>query len=152
MPTYKGYTGHVEYDDAEGILYGEVLDLRDVITFRGKSVDEIEQAFRESIDDSALDCSRVIILSTLAGVASYYSIPDWSFTQGFLKSGYTMTSRYTIHNSGVRVTVKLWESSGRAGGLLIIIRNSGDTTLLFTLDAFEPPLVVPCSGPVPSTS
>ena len=45
MPTYKGYTGHVEYDDEAGIFHGEVLDLRDVITFQGKSVEEIEQAF-----------------------------------------------------------------------------------------------------------
>jgi predicted HicB family RNase H-like nuclease len=27
-----------------------VLDLRDVVTFQGKSVEEIERAFRESID------------------------------------------------------------------------------------------------------
>ncbi|MEX0779206.1 MAG: hypothetical protein WD491_02155 [Balneolales bacterium] len=27
------------------------MDLRDVITFQGKSVEELEQAFRDSIDD-----------------------------------------------------------------------------------------------------
>jgi predicted HicB family RNase H-like nuclease len=51
MLSYKGYTGHVEYDDKAGVFHGEVLDLRDVITFQGKSVEELEQAFRESIDD-----------------------------------------------------------------------------------------------------
>ncbi len=50
MLNYKGYTGHVEYDES-GLLHGEVLDLRDVVTFQGKSVEEIEGAFRESIDD-----------------------------------------------------------------------------------------------------
>jgi predicted HicB family RNase H-like nuclease len=48
MLQYKGYAGHVEFDDETGIFHGEVLDLRDVITFQGKSVQEIERAFRES--------------------------------------------------------------------------------------------------------
>ncbi|MEQ9103992.1 MAG: type II toxin-antitoxin system HicB family antitoxin [Rhodothermales bacterium] len=51
MLTYKGYTGRVEYDDESGLLHGEVLDLRDVVTFQGKSVEEIRQSFRDSIDD-----------------------------------------------------------------------------------------------------
>jgi predicted HicB family RNase H-like nuclease len=58
MLTYKGYTGHVEYDDTAGLFHGEVLDLRDVITFQGKSVEEIEQAFRESIDDYLEFCEQ----------------------------------------------------------------------------------------------
>ena len=51
MLSYKGYTGHVEFDDESGIFHGEVLDTRDVITFQGISVEEIKKAFRESIDD-----------------------------------------------------------------------------------------------------
>lgn len=51
MLSYKGYTGHVEYDDEAGIFHGEVLDTRDVITFQGTTVDEIEAAFRESVED-----------------------------------------------------------------------------------------------------
>jgi hypothetical protein len=51
MLKYKGYTGHVESDDESGIFHGEVLDLRDVITSQGKTVEEIEKAFRASMDD-----------------------------------------------------------------------------------------------------
>jgi predicted HicB family RNase H-like nuclease len=51
MLKYKGYTGHVEYDDDAEIFHGEVLDTRDVITFQGRSVEEIKQAFQDSIDD-----------------------------------------------------------------------------------------------------
>lgn len=58
MLKYKGYTGHVEYDDEAGILHGEVLDLRDVITFHGTSVEEVEQSFRESIDDYLEFCQQ----------------------------------------------------------------------------------------------
>ena len=51
MLKYKGYTGHVDFADESGIFHGQVLDLRDVITFQGKSVEETERAFRDSIDD-----------------------------------------------------------------------------------------------------
>jgi predicted HicB family RNase H-like nuclease len=51
MLKYKGYAGMVEYDDEAGIFHGEVIDLKDVITFQGRSVEELERAFRESIDD-----------------------------------------------------------------------------------------------------
>lgn len=58
MLTYKGYTGHVEYDDESGIFHGEVLDTRDVITFQGTTVDAIETAFRESVDDYLEFCQE----------------------------------------------------------------------------------------------
>ena len=41
---YKGYTGIVEFDDDGRIFHGEVVGLRDVITFQGQSVDELEKA------------------------------------------------------------------------------------------------------------
>lgn len=58
MPKYKGYSGNVEFDDEAGIFHGEVLDLRDVVTFQGRSVDELERAFRDSIDDYLDFCSE----------------------------------------------------------------------------------------------
>lgn len=51
MMTYKGYSGHVSFDNEAKIFHGEVIDTKDVITFQGRSVDEIETAFRDSIDD-----------------------------------------------------------------------------------------------------
>lgn len=51
MLHYKGYHGRVEFDEEAGLFHGEILDLRDVVTFQGKSVDELTQAFQDSIDD-----------------------------------------------------------------------------------------------------
>lgn len=51
MLRHKGYIGHVEFDDEAGIFHGEVLDTRDVITFQGKNVEQLEAAFRDSIED-----------------------------------------------------------------------------------------------------
>ena len=58
MLKYKGYTGHAEYDDEASIFHGEVLDLRDVITFQGENVEELEKAFRQSIDDYLEFCEE----------------------------------------------------------------------------------------------
>lgn len=55
---YKGYTGHVEYDDEAKIFHGEVLGIKDVVTFQGTTVDEIEQAFKDSVDDYLAFCKE----------------------------------------------------------------------------------------------
>ncbi len=51
MMTYKGYSGSVRFDDEAGLFHGEVIGLRDVVTFQGRTVDELKQAFHDSIDD-----------------------------------------------------------------------------------------------------
>ena len=58
MLMYKGYIGHVEFDDEADIFYGEVINTRDVITFQGKSATEIKKAFRESVDDYLNFCDK----------------------------------------------------------------------------------------------
>jgi predicted HicB family RNase H-like nuclease len=58
MMKYKGYTGHVIYDDEAKIFHGEVLGIKDVITFQGTTVDEIEQAFKDSVDDYLAFCKE----------------------------------------------------------------------------------------------
>ena len=47
---YKGYTGIIDFDEQARIFHGEVIGLRDVITFQGKSVEELETAMAESVD------------------------------------------------------------------------------------------------------
>jgi predicted HicB family RNase H-like nuclease len=53
---YKGYEGVVEYDDEAKVFHGEVTNMRDVVTFQGKSVQELERAFRESVEDYLAFC------------------------------------------------------------------------------------------------
>ena len=56
--TYKGYTGEAELDGEAGILHGEVIGIRDIVTFQGASVDEAEKAFRDSVDDYLAFCRQ----------------------------------------------------------------------------------------------
>ncbi len=59
MMEYKGYVGKVEFDGDAGLFHGEVLDTRDVITFQGKTVDELKTAFQGSIDDYLAFCEQL---------------------------------------------------------------------------------------------
>ena len=58
MIQYKGYFGRVEYDDEAGIFHGEVINLRDVITFQGESVSELRQSMADSIEDYLEFCAE----------------------------------------------------------------------------------------------
>lgn len=59
MLEHKGYSGNVEIDVEAGYFHGEVLDLRDVVTFEGRTVEEVEQAFRDSVDDYLEFCRGI---------------------------------------------------------------------------------------------
>ncbi len=48
---YKGYIGKVEIDEDAGLLHGEVINIRDVVTFQGRTVEELQQALRDSVED-----------------------------------------------------------------------------------------------------
>jgi len=58
MMEYKGYTARVEFDDDANAFHGEVVNLRDIITFEGESVEELRQAFADSVDDYLDFCAE----------------------------------------------------------------------------------------------
>ena len=55
---HKGYIGDVEFDDESGVFHGEVINLRDVVTFEGRTVAELRKAFRGSVDDYLEFCAE----------------------------------------------------------------------------------------------
>ena len=58
MIKYKNYAGVVEYDDEGKIFTGEVIGLRDVVTFQGRSATELEKSFKQSVDLYLEMCKR----------------------------------------------------------------------------------------------
>ena len=58
MMEYKGYTAKVEFDDEDNIFHGEIINLRDVITFQGEEVNELRHAFQESVEDYLVFCAE----------------------------------------------------------------------------------------------
>jgi predicted HicB family RNase H-like nuclease len=55
---YKGYFAKVEFDDDANIFHGEVINLRDVITFEGETVKKLKKAFQDSVDDYLDFCAE----------------------------------------------------------------------------------------------
>jgi predicted HicB family RNase H-like nuclease len=58
MLKYKNYTGVVEYDSDGKIFTGSVIGLRDVVTFQGRTPEELEDSFRQSVDFYLEMCAR----------------------------------------------------------------------------------------------
>ena len=56
MMEYQSYVARVEFDEEADSFHGEVINLRDVITFEGKSVSELRKAMRESVEDYLAFC------------------------------------------------------------------------------------------------
>ena len=55
---YKGYLARILFDEESNIFHGEVINIRDIVTFQGKSVDELKKAFEESIEDYLNFCAE----------------------------------------------------------------------------------------------
>ncbi len=58
MIEYKGYTAKVEFDDEAEIFHGEVIGIKDVVTFQGKTAKKLKKVFRESVDDYLAFCEE----------------------------------------------------------------------------------------------
>ena len=53
---YKGYEAIVDYDADAELFHGEVVNTRDVITFQGRSVEELKAALADSVEDYLAFC------------------------------------------------------------------------------------------------
>ncbi len=56
--TYKGFQAAIACDDDAELFHGEVVNLRDVITFQSKSETGLPQAFAESVEDYLAFCNE----------------------------------------------------------------------------------------------
>jgi predicted HicB family RNase H-like nuclease len=55
---YKGYVGLAQLCDDAHTFHGHVIDTKDTITFQG-NLQEIDQAFRDSVDDYLEWCKEL---------------------------------------------------------------------------------------------
>jgi predicted HicB family RNase H-like nuclease len=49
--THDGYVTRVELDEEASIFHGEVVNTKDVLTFQGRTLDELRTAFADTIAD-----------------------------------------------------------------------------------------------------
>ena len=48
---YKGYTGSVEFSEADGVFYGKVLGIHSLISYEGANASELVSDFHGAVDD-----------------------------------------------------------------------------------------------------
>jgi len=51
MMKYKGYIARIEYDEEDRIFVGHLAGIKDIVGFHGITVNELEGAFHESVDN-----------------------------------------------------------------------------------------------------
>ena len=56
--TYRGYTGSVQFSAADRVFHGRLVGIADVIAFEGTTVEELEQDFRDAVDDYLDSCAE----------------------------------------------------------------------------------------------
>jgi predicted HicB family RNase H-like nuclease len=49
--TRDGYVARIDLDEEAGLFHGEVVNTRDVLTFQGRTLDELRAAFADTIAD-----------------------------------------------------------------------------------------------------
>lgn len=57
--TYKGYAARVEFDAEDHIFVGHIIGTRDIIGFHGETVSELENSFKEAVDDYLEACATL---------------------------------------------------------------------------------------------
>ena len=78
MKPYKSYRASVSFDEDALLFHGEVLGIRDVITFQAQSAEELLKAFHESVDDYLSWCAEdgVEPEKPFSGTLSLRATPD----------------------------------------------------------------------------
>jgi len=55
---YKGYTGNIEYSKEDDLLFGKVLGIKGLISYEGKTGNELEHDFEKAIDSYLTECKE----------------------------------------------------------------------------------------------
>lgn len=58
---HRGYLGSIEADLDDGVLHGQVMHINGLITYSGKTIAELENAFENVVDHYLTRCKRLNI-------------------------------------------------------------------------------------------
>ena len=56
---HKGYSGVFAFEPDADTFHGEIVGIRDVVHFSGRSVDELRASFKEAVDDYLATCAEL---------------------------------------------------------------------------------------------
>lgn len=53
---YKGYIGEIQISIEDDVLYGKLLYISALVSYEGRSIEEIKHSFEEAVDDYLETC------------------------------------------------------------------------------------------------
>lgn len=56
---YKDYIGSVHFNAEDEVFFGKIEGIEDLVSFEGSSVDELKQAFIDSVEDYIVLCKEI---------------------------------------------------------------------------------------------
>ncbi|MBC7901408.1 MAG: type II toxin-antitoxin system HicB family antitoxin [Saprospiraceae bacterium] len=56
---YKGFKAKIEFSADDNVLFGHLLGIEDIVSFHGETVEEVKQAFQESVDFHIEVCEKI---------------------------------------------------------------------------------------------
>jgi len=59
MLKHRRYSARIEFDQEDKVFVGRIIGIKDGINFHGTTVEEIEKAFIESVDDYLEMCEKL---------------------------------------------------------------------------------------------
>ena len=55
---YKGFCGSVQASVEDNCFFGKLEFIEPLVSYEGQNVEQLEQAFKEAVDDYLLDCEQ----------------------------------------------------------------------------------------------
>ena len=49
--TYKGYVGTISFSEQDCVYYGKVLDIPDLVSYEGATLEELTVDFQDAVND-----------------------------------------------------------------------------------------------------
>ena len=56
---YRGYAARIEFDADDACFVGHIAGIQDVVGFHGESLDELNAAFTDAVEDYLETCRRI---------------------------------------------------------------------------------------------
>lgn len=56
--SYKGFIGSVSYSDEDGVLFGKIEGINDLVTYESTEVSDLVKQFRLSVDEYIESCKH----------------------------------------------------------------------------------------------
>ena len=57
--TYKGYSARPEYSAGDGVFFGRLLGINDLVSFESENEEGLEEEFHKAVDDYLEFCAEI---------------------------------------------------------------------------------------------